>query len=155
MLLDKLSGEDVGLSDAIRNVLKAAPKKLHTATEVKKAMTKAGFDFSRYTTNPLSSVHAALKRLKAEEAEVSQIEGVMAWRWVGPIVPILPLSADLVKRLNSIRSQSNQTIFPAKPPTAARWRRRAPAAPTLASQKAIKEIETFFMGRKKPAEKQE
>ncbi|MFZ1159645.1 MAG: hypothetical protein WAO10_17805, partial [Candidatus Sulfotelmatobacter sp.] len=80
-LFDNLSGEPVTLSDAIRAVLQAAPKKFHTATEVRDALRKNKFDFSQYTTNPLSSVHAALKRLKPEEAEVSKTEGVMAWRW--------------------------------------------------------------------------
>jgi hypothetical protein len=80
-LYDKLSGEPVTLSDAIRSVLQASPKKSHTATEVRDALRKLKFDFSQYTTNPLSSVHAALKRLKPEEAEVTKTEGVMAWRW--------------------------------------------------------------------------
>jgi hypothetical protein len=81
-LLGAMSAGDVGLSDAIRNVLKTAPRRFLTATEVKQMLIKAGFDFSKYTTNPLSSVHAALKRLKPEEAEMSQIDGVMAWRWI-------------------------------------------------------------------------
>lgn len=81
-LLAVASVGDVGLSDSIRNVLKSAPRKFYTATEVKNMLIKSGFDFSKYTTNPLSSVHAALKRLKPEEAEMNQIDGVMAWRWV-------------------------------------------------------------------------
>jgi hypothetical protein len=82
-LLAAISVGDVGLSDSIRNVLKSAPtQKFYTATEVKHMLIKSGFDFSKYTANPLSSVHAALKRLKPEEAEMNQIDGVMAWRWV-------------------------------------------------------------------------
>ena len=86
VLLEAMSDdEEVGLSDAIRGVLRATPKKYHTATEVKNALTQGGFDFSRYTSNPLSSVHAALKRLKADEVETEKIEGVMAWRWIGSV----------------------------------------------------------------------
>jgi hypothetical protein len=70
----------LGLSDSIRSVLKAAPKKWHTATEVRDGLVKSGFNFSGYTTNPLASVHAALKRLKPEEADTTEIDGVMAWR---------------------------------------------------------------------------
>jgi len=81
VLFDALSGEPVTLSDAIRSVLQASPKKFHTATEVRDALRKLKFDFTQYTTNPLSSIHAALKRLKPEEAEVTKTEGVMAWRW--------------------------------------------------------------------------
>jgi hypothetical protein len=149
ILLEKLSAEDVGLSDAIRNILKVAPKKLHTATEVKKAMVKAGFDFSRYTTNPLSSVHAALKRLKPEEAEVSQIDGVMAWRWIGPTWK-LTLGADLTKQLNSIKVQPNQKVFHTPPlgVTRRRIRRHAPPVDTAASKEALEKIATFFGNRK-------
>jgi hypothetical protein len=81
VLLDALSGEPVTLSDAIRSVLQASPKKFHTATEVRDELRKLKFDFSQYTANPLSSIHAALKRFKPEEAEVTKTEGVMAWRW--------------------------------------------------------------------------
>jgi hypothetical protein len=62
-------------------VLQASPKKFHTATEVRDELRKLKFDFSQYTANPLSSIHAALKRFKPEEAEVTKTEGVMAWRW--------------------------------------------------------------------------
>jgi hypothetical protein len=82
--LDVMSAGDIGLSESIRNVLRAAPGRFYTATEVKQLLVKSGFDFTKYTTNPLSSVHAALKRLKPEEAEMNQIEGVMAWRWIKP-----------------------------------------------------------------------
>jgi len=81
--LEKLAGDYMGLSQAVRAVLQESPKRFHTATEVRKALEKSGFDFANYTTNPLSSVHAALKRLKPEEAEMEKVEGVMAWRWIG------------------------------------------------------------------------
>jgi hypothetical protein len=77
----------LGLSDSIRSVLKSAPKKWHTASEVREALVKSGFDFSGYTTNPLASVHAALKRLKADEAEMTEIDGVMAWRAKQALAP--------------------------------------------------------------------
>lgn len=83
-LLNAMTVGDVGLSDSIRNVLKSAPRKFYTASEIKNMLVKSGFDFSKYTASPLSSVHAALKRLKPEDAELSQIDGVMAWKWVAP-----------------------------------------------------------------------
>jgi hypothetical protein len=82
--LDKLSGEPLGLTDAIRKVLQREPKKPFTATAVRDKLKKANFDFSSYKTNPLASIHAVLKRLKPEEVETTDIDGVTAWRWIGP-----------------------------------------------------------------------
>ncbi len=70
----------VGLSDSIRGILSANPRKWHTATEVRDALKKSGFSFAGYASNPLASIHAALKRLKKDEAEMTEIDGVMAWR---------------------------------------------------------------------------
>lgn len=78
-LADYLSPE-LGLSDSIRSVLKSAPKKWHTATEVRDALVKAKFDFTSYSSNPLASIHAALKRLKPDEVERTENDGVMAWK---------------------------------------------------------------------------
>lgn len=69
-----------GLSVSIRKVLASSPKKFHTATEVRDALVKQGFDFGNYSSNPLASVHSSLKRLKPEEVETTTIDGVMAWR---------------------------------------------------------------------------
>jgi hypothetical protein len=42
-----------------------------SAVQVRQALQTAGFDFSQYTSNPLSSIHTTLKRLVvAEEAEI-------------------------------------------------------------------------------------
>jgi hypothetical protein len=79
--LDELSSEPVTLSDAIRKALQSTPNKFHTATQVRDALAKAKFDFSQYTTNPLSSIHSALKRLKPEEVQTEKIDGVLAWKW--------------------------------------------------------------------------
>jgi hypothetical protein len=83
--LDKLSGESLGLTDAIRKVLQNEPKKSFTATDVRDKLKKSSFDFSSYKTNPLASIHAVLKRLKPEEVETTEIDGVAAWRWVGEV----------------------------------------------------------------------
>lgn len=75
------SSSAAGLSDSIRSILSASPQKWHTATEVRNALEKAGFDFANYASNPLASVHSSLKRLKPEDAEMEVMDGVMAWRW--------------------------------------------------------------------------
>jgi hypothetical protein len=84
--LSQLAGESLGLTDAIRKALQSNPKKAHTATDVRNTLKEMKFDFSRYTSNELASIHSVLKRLKPEEVETTDIDGVMAWRWVGPIV---------------------------------------------------------------------
>lgn len=105
---EAMSAGDIGLSDSIRNVLRAAPGKFYTATEVKQMLMKSDFDFSKYTTNPLSSIHAALKRLKPDEAEMNQIEGVMAWRWVKE--PSAPSELERQKILAELAKRYGRTV---------------------------------------------
>ena len=81
-IFDDIGGE-LGLTDAIRKVLQKESKKSFTATEVRDKLKESNFDFSSYKTNPLASIHAILKRLKPEEVEGTDIDGVAAWRWVG------------------------------------------------------------------------
>lgn len=135
LLLDDLSHEPATLSEAIRNVLQRSSKKTLTAAEVRDALKKNGFDFSSYTTNPLSSVHAALKRMKPEEVEMETIDGVMAWRWIGPVPQIPTLSAGLVKQFNSVKVRRIR-------------RHAAPMANTAASKEVLEKIATFFADRK-------
>jgi hypothetical protein len=75
-------GQAEGLSAAVRRVLTKAPGKWHTATSMRDELVESGFDFTGYTSNPLASVHAVMKRLKPEEFAMGSVDGVMAWRWV-------------------------------------------------------------------------
>jgi len=69
-----------GLADAIRNVLEHSPKRWFTVAQVRDALRDAGFDFSRYTSNPLSSVSTTLKRFKSPNIESTEIDEVTAYR---------------------------------------------------------------------------
>jgi hypothetical protein len=80
--VDQLAGDAIGLTDAVRNTLKAASPKWLTAVSVRDQLLASGFDFQRYTSNPLASIHAVLKRLKSSEVENTTIEGVAAYRWI-------------------------------------------------------------------------
>jgi hypothetical protein len=80
--VDQLAGDAVGLTDAVRNTLKAAPSKWFAATTVRDQLLASGFNFHGYTSNPLASIHAVLKRLKSSEAETTTIEGVAVYRWI-------------------------------------------------------------------------
>ena len=111
LVLDELSHEPATLSEAIRDVLQRSTKKTLTAAEVRDALKKNGFDFSSYTTNPLSSVHAALKRMKPEEVEMETIDGVMAWRWIGPkrVIPV-PVPPEIAKIFEGVRARPLRRI---------------------------------------------
>jgi hypothetical protein len=76
---------EVGLTDAIRNVLKQNFKQWLTVTKVRDRLEGAGFDFSSYKSSPLASISTTLKRFKPEDVETAEIDGVAAYRWVGNI----------------------------------------------------------------------
>ena len=71
-----------GLTNAVRQTLQSS-KEWFTATQMRDALQSTGFDFDHYRANPLASIHSVMKRLKDSEAERTEIEGVMAWRWKG------------------------------------------------------------------------
>ena len=68
------------LKEAIADILRKSSPKYLTAADVRDRLRANGFDFSGYTSNELASVSTTLRRLKPEEAEMTTIEGVMAWR---------------------------------------------------------------------------
>jgi hypothetical protein len=73
---------EVGLTDAIRGILKSSPGQWFTATNVRDRLISLGFDFSGYTANPLASVSTTLRRAKSEEIETTNVDGgVTAYRW--------------------------------------------------------------------------
>jgi hypothetical protein len=73
---------DVGLTDAIRTVLRQGTGDWLTATNVRDRLLSLGFDFTGYSTNPLASVSTALRRMKPEEVETTTVDGgVAAYRW--------------------------------------------------------------------------
>ncbi len=86
-LLTYIDGIDssgrVGLGDAIRDILAKSPKRCFTVTQMRDALIDAGFDFSRYTSNPLSSISTTLKRFKDNEVEMMEINEVDSYRWIG------------------------------------------------------------------------
>jgi cob(I)alamin adenosyltransferase len=56
------------LSECCRDILRQKGDWM-SAVQVREALNAAGFDFSNYTSNPLSSIHTTLKRLPQEEFE--------------------------------------------------------------------------------------
>jgi hypothetical protein len=82
--LTEFSALTGGLTDAVRETLKLAAQRqtYFSASEVRNHLVKSGFDFSRYTSNPLASVNTVLRRFKPGEVETTTIEGVIAYRWI-------------------------------------------------------------------------
>ena len=72
---------EVGLTDAIRGILRISGTDWLTVTQVRDRMVSLGFDFSTYSSNPLASVSAVLRRFPPEEVERTTIDGVAAFRW--------------------------------------------------------------------------
>ena len=71
------------LTETCRSVLRKAKWRM-SATDVKKAVEASGFDFSNYTSNPLSSIHTTLRRLKeGEEAREIVVDGTKYYKWIG------------------------------------------------------------------------
>jgi hypothetical protein len=87
LLPDGYSG--TSLIDTCRNVLKSKGSAWLSPREVRRALDAAKFDFSEYTSNPLSSIHTTLKRLKAGgEVEVKTEGGSTYYRWPQPTQPL-------------------------------------------------------------------
>lgn len=62
------------LMEACRTALRT--KRRMSALEVRKALEASGFDFSGYTSNPLSSIHTTLRRLKEnDEVRITTTDG--------------------------------------------------------------------------------
>jgi hypothetical protein len=76
-----MMGSVIGLSDAIRDVLKAA-KGWQYPTEVRDGLERLGIDVQSYS-NILASIHTILKRLveSGEAEEYKSKEGKTAYRW--------------------------------------------------------------------------
>ena len=87
--LEMLTKNLGSLSEAVREALRYARvvgtdrEGFVTATRVRDLLFDSGFDFSSYKSNPLSSIHTALTRLKPDEVETEVINKVMHFRWKG------------------------------------------------------------------------
>jgi hypothetical protein len=78
-------GVPVKLTQACRDILRFSNRDM-TPTEIRQQLVLTGFDFSGYTSNPLSSIHTVLKRLVAEGVAVPVADTtgrIIAYRWAG------------------------------------------------------------------------
>jgi|SRR5215469_3672270 len=79
--LDKYFTQQVGLTQAVREVLQGANGFL-AAPQIKIILEARGYDFSKYTSNPLISIHSILKRFKRSEVDKGLWpDGTPSYRW--------------------------------------------------------------------------
>jgi hypothetical protein len=71
---DWYAKQEIGLTEAIRNVLQTNPRERFTPIQIRDRLQESGFNFSGYISNPLSSVHSVLKRFKP--TEVKTFDGI-------------------------------------------------------------------------------
>jgi len=79
----QVAGPDVQktLSECCRDILRQK-KDWMSPVQVRESLLAAGFDFSNYTSNPLSSIHTTLKRLTADEVESEMRTEGQVYRWI-------------------------------------------------------------------------
>jgi len=72
----------VKLTDACRYLLSHERARWMSAVHLRDALEARGFDFSGYTSNPLSSIHTTLRRLREADtiSELNQ-NGTMVYCW--------------------------------------------------------------------------
>jgi hypothetical protein len=80
----RIPGPDVNktLSECCRDILRQKNDWM-SPVQIREALLAAGFDFSNYTSNPLSSIHTTLKRMVPEELSMQTApegEG-QVYRW--------------------------------------------------------------------------
>lgn len=87
-VLEQAVKRELGLTEATRNLLESNRKEWFNAVKVRDRLKEAGFDFSGYTSNPLASVHAVLKRFKRTEVKTREsAPGNKEYRWIKPSRP--------------------------------------------------------------------
>ena len=75
-----VDAQAAGLTDSIRRILDTAYPKHLTVSVVRDRLEDAGFDFTGYTSNPLATIGTILRRMVPKEAEVTENDGVSAYR---------------------------------------------------------------------------
>jgi len=78
----------LGLTDAIRNVLQTNKDKKFSATDVRTKLVEEGYDLSSLTA-PMASIYKILGRLaeKPEEVQREKEDGRVYYRWIADFPP--------------------------------------------------------------------
>jgi len=78
----RVPGPDVKktLTECCRDILRQRNDWM-SPVEVRESLLAAGFDFSSYTSNPLSSIHTTLKRMVPDELLTETRDDGQVYRW--------------------------------------------------------------------------
>jgi len=89
----QVAGPDVRktLSECCRDILRQK-KDWMTPVEIREALLAAGFDFSNYTSNPLSSIHTTLKRMVPDELVTETRDDGQVYRWAEKPENFVPMN---------------------------------------------------------------
>jgi len=84
-VMETVANQELGLTEAIRTILQSSTNEWFGSVKMKDRLVQAGFDFSGYTSNPLSSVNTVLKRFKRTVVKARKDKlGFKEYRWTGP-----------------------------------------------------------------------
>ena len=79
-VFEELNKSDQSLTHEIRRALMLGGGEYLTPTQIRDRLVKSGYDFSRYQSNPLVSIHSTLNRMKGEVDTVILEEGTKGYR---------------------------------------------------------------------------
>jgi hypothetical protein len=79
-VFEELNRSDQSLTHEIRQALLLGGGEYLTPTQIRERLVKSGYDFSRYQSNPLVSIHSTLNRMKGEVDTVVLEEGTKGYR---------------------------------------------------------------------------
>jgi hypothetical protein len=114
------------LTECCRDIL-ARNGEWMTALQVRQGLHAAGFDFSGYTSNPLSSIHTTLKRIAESgqawtQCEISTNDTLYRWKKEGENAAPLGEIAAKSPPQNAlrIRPPASRPTYPVRPPSRGR-----------------------------------
>jgi hypothetical protein len=81
---EELNRSDQSLTHEVRRALMLGGGEYLTPTQIRDRLVKSGYDFSRYQSNPLVSIHSTLNRMKGEVDTVILEEGTKGYRFHHP-----------------------------------------------------------------------
>jgi hypothetical protein len=80
--LDDILAQRHGLTKMVRSIITVHYPDYLTPVQIRNEMESNGFDFSFYSSNPLSSIHSVLKRTDSSHIETKNLpDGTIAYRW--------------------------------------------------------------------------
>lgn len=95
------------LTESCRSVVRSAKEPM-TAGDVRRELEVMGFDFSKYESNPLSSIHTTLKRDRAIRS-FKNMDGRTVYEFQRSVPPPNSLSA-MINRINTPRDSVSGII---------------------------------------------